>query len=151
MSKTKDSKAASDARKDSKAYDDAVNQPDDEKFKAYDDAVKKGPPMDIPAATTQGGRSLEGELDENRAVNPKLSGGDVDADWQDADSVGDEAVGGTVATPDQDNVDEIGEAVGLEYQDNQELRGPAEILDKRDRDRWELNRSSADDDPANEE
>jgi len=151
MSKTKDSKATSDAIKDSRASSDAVNQPDDEKFKAYDAAVKKGPPLDINVVTTQGGRSLEDELDENRAVNPKLSGGDVDADWQDADSVGDEAVGGTVATPDQDNVDEIGEAVGLEYQDNQELRGSAEILDKRDRNRWELNRSSADTDPANEE
>jgi hypothetical protein len=142
MSKTKGSKA-----KDP----DAVNEPGDDKFKAYDDAVKKGPPLDINVVTTPGGRRLEDELDENTAVNPKLSGGDVDASWQEAESIGDEAVGGTVSTPDQDNVDEIGEAVGLEYQDDQELRGPAEILDKRDRNRWELNRSSADTDPANEE
>jgi hypothetical protein len=141
MSKTRDSKTAT----------NAVNKSDDDEFKAYDEAVKKGPPLDINVVTTQGGRRLEDELDENTAVNPKLSGGDVDAAWQEAESVGDEAVGGSVATPDQDNVDEIGEAVGLEFQDNQELRGPAEVLDERDRNRWELNRSSADTDPANEE
>jgi hypothetical protein len=33
----------------------------------------------------------------------------------------------------------------MEFQDNQELRSPAEILDKRDRKRWELDRRSADD------
>jgi len=142
MSKTRDSKVAA---------SDAVSEPDDNQFKAYDDAVKKGPPLDINVVTTQGGRRLEYELDENTAVNPKLSGGDIDAAWQEAESVGDEAVGGSVSTPDQDNVDEIGEAVGLEFQDNEELRAPAEVLDKRDRQRWELNRSSADSDPANEE
>jgi hypothetical protein len=142
MSKTRDSKVAA---------SDAVNEPDDNQFKAYDDAVKKGPPLDINVVTTQGGRKLEDELDENTSVNPKLSGGDIDAAWQEAESVGDEAIGGSVSTPDQDNVDEIGEAVGLEFQDNQELRAPAEVLDKRDRQRWELNRSSADSDPANEE
>jgi uncharacterized protein DUF6335 len=35
-------------------------------------------------------------------AGPRLSGGDVDADWQRAESTGEEAVGGSVATPDQD-------------------------------------------------
>lgn len=142
MAKTRDAKASA---------PEATNQPGDEQFKAYDDAVKNGPPLDINVVTTPGGRGLEDDLEEYRAVNPKLSGGDVDAAWREADSSGEEAVGGTVAVPDQDNVDEIGEAVGLEFQDDQELRGPAEVLEKRDRKRWELNRSSADSDPANEE
>jgi hypothetical protein len=129
----------------------ALNEPGDEKFEAYDKAVKKGPPLDINVVTTPGGRGLEEALEGQTAVNPKLSGGDVDAAWREAESSGEEAVGGTVATPDQDNVDEIGEAVGLEFEDNQELRGPAEVLEKRDRKRWELNRSSADGDPANQE
>jgi hypothetical protein len=142
MSKTKDAKASA---------PEAINKPGDEQFKAYDEAVKKGPPLDINVVTTPGGRGLEEALEEHTGVNPKLSGGDMDAAWQQAESSGEEAVGGTVATPDQDNVDEIGEAVGLEFQDNQELRGPAEVLEERDRNRWELNRSSADSDPANEE
>src|SRR6185503_4276528 len=37
-----------------------------------------------------------------------LTGGDVDADWQRAEASGEEAVGGSEPTPDQDVVDEIG-------------------------------------------
>jgi hypothetical protein len=92
-----------------------------------------------------GGRRMQREQDEYNAVSPVLTGGDLDADWQEAEDSGDETPGGHVATPDQDNVDEIGRAVGLEFQDNQELHTHAEILEKRDRHRWELDRRSADD------
>ena len=51
-----------------------------------------------------------------------LTGGDVDADWEDAYAVGDEAPGGDNPTPDQDRVDDIGKALGVEYQDNEELK-----------------------------
>lgn len=88
---------------------------------------------------------MQDELEEYTSVNPILSGGDVDAKWQSAEQSGEEAVGGHAPTPDQDNVDQIGQAVGLEFQDNQELRSPEEILAKRDRRRWELDRRSADD------
>jgi len=47
---------------------------------------------------------------------------------------GDEAVGGTVSTPDQDIVDEIGAAVGLEMDDT--LLRTNEILEERDDRRW---------------
>jgi hypothetical protein len=73
-----------------------------------------------------------------------LTGGDVDADWESAYSVGDEAPGGDNPTPDQDLVDDIGRAVGVEYQDNEELKGEAKIA-KRDRNRWELDPASSDD------
>ncbi|HEX4946974.1 MAG TPA: DUF6335 family protein [Blastocatellia bacterium] len=96
------------------------------------------------AATAQS--PLAEELQQYNAVSPELSAGDVDADWQRAESTGDETPGGHVATPDQDNVDEIGRAVGMEFQDNQELRTHEEIFAKRDRERWELNRSSAEGD-----
>jgi hypothetical protein len=92
-----------------------------------------------------GGRRMQREQDEYNAVSPVLTGGDLDADWQEAEDSGDETPGGHVATPDQDNVDEIGRAVGLEFQDNQELHTHAEVLEKRDRHRWELDRRSADD------
>lgn len=133
---------------DSKPQTDA--QSDDEKYKAYDEAVVSGEPLQeylIPEEV----RRFHEELNEYHAVSPRLSGGDVDADWQDAESSGEETVGGTVATPDQDIVDELGRAVGMEFEDNQPLRSPAEVLDERDRHRWELNRSSADSDPAQQE
>ncbi|QYO62995.1 DUF6335 family protein [Leptolyngbya sp. 7M] len=53
---------------------------------------------------------------------PVLTGGDIDANYEQASVVGDEAVGGTVATPDQDVVDELGAAVGIEMDDRSFLR-----------------------------
>ena len=52
-----------------------------------------------------------------------MTAGDVDADWEDAYSVGDEAPGGDNPTPDQDRVDDIGKALGVQYEDNEELKG----------------------------
>jgi len=68
----------------------------------------------------------------------------VDARWQEAEDSGAETPGGHVTTPDQDNVDEIGRAVGMEFQDNQELCAPDEVLSRRDRRRWEMDKRSAD-------
>ena len=93
-----------------------------------------------------GARQMARERAEYHAVSPELTAGDLDADWQEAEDSGDETPGGHVATPDQDNVDEIARAVGMELQDNQELRTHEEIFARRDRQRWELNRSSADGD-----
>ena len=74
----------------------------------------------------------------------RLTGGDVDADWQGAEASGEEAVGGSVATPDQDTVDEIGRALGLEIPDEEELRMSNDILHDRDRFRWHLERDAED-------
>ena len=76
----------------------------------------------------------------DRATSPKLSGGDVDTDWRRAASVGEEAVGGSVATPDQDRVDELGAALGVPRASDEEVRTSAEILDERDRRRWDHER-----------
>lgn len=81
-------------------------------------------------------------LDENTATSPELAGGDIDAAWD--DSAGDEDVGGSNPTPDQSVVEEIGEAFGYTYEDNEPLR-TADKLEERDRDRWELDPASADD------
>ena len=72
----------------------------------------------------------------------KLSGGDVDAAADEA--TGEEAVGGSAATPDQDIVENLGRAAGVTYEDVEELN-PVEKVKKRDRKRWELNPSSAED------
>jgi Family of unknown function (DUF6335) len=70
-------------------------------------------------------------------TSPRLTGGDPDADWERADHVGEEAVGGTVATPDQNVVDELGGALGVPRAPDEELRTSGEILEGRDRNRWE--------------
>ena len=86
-------------------------------------------------------RAAEEELEQHgRAESPRLAGGDVDADWQRASSAGEETVGGTVATPDQDVVDEIGGALGVPRAPDEEVRASSEILDRRDERRWEQER-----------
>ncbi len=90
-----------------------------------------------------GGEQLKRELREHHSRTPALSGGDIDADWARAD-IGDETVGGSAPTPDQDVVDELGEAVGLTYEDNEPLH-TTEKLDERDRRRWELDPASSED------
>jgi Family of unknown function (DUF6335) len=90
-----------------------------------------------------GGDQLRRELREHHSRTPVLSGGDIDADWARAD-IGDETVGGSAPTPDQDIVDELGEAVGLTYEDNEPLH-TAEKVEERDRKRWELDPASSED------
>lgn len=77
-------------------------------------------------------------------ADPVLTGGDIDANYYQADAVGDEAVGGTVSTPDQDIVDELGAAVGLEMDDRAFLR-TTDTLEERDDRRWELDPQSSED------
>ena len=72
-----------------------------------------------------------------------LAGGDIDAAW-DESAVGEETVGGTTPTPDQDIVDEIGRAVGVEYEDAEPLH-TTEKLERRDEQRWELHPASSED------
>lgn len=76
-------------------------------------------------------------------TSPFLTGGDVDADWQRAYSTGEEAVGGSVATPDQDVVDEIGRAFGIDQASDAEVRTAREIFEKRRRLYWHLMRRTA--------
>jgi Family of unknown function (DUF6335) len=83
------------------------------------------------------------ERESHHEVNPGLSGGDVDADWQGAQSSGEEAVGGSVATPDQDVVDEIGRALGVEQELDAEVHMSAEVLDARTRRYWAFERRAA--------
>ncbi len=83
------------------------------------------------------------KLVENTNSSPMLSGGDVDAAWEESD-VGEESVGGGNPTPDQSVVEELGEAMGLTYEDNEPLGGE-DKLEERDEDRWELNPASAED------
>lgn len=89
--------------------------------------------------------NMAGELRVHTDTSPVLTGGDIDADWQRAADSGDEAVGGSVSTPDQDVVDELGRALGVEQGADEEVRTSSEILVERNRRRWEINRESAED------
>ncbi len=83
-------------------------------------------------------------LTRDTSVSADLSGGDVDARWDQAESAGEETVGGSAPTPDQDVVDEIGKAAGVTYQEGEPLRvGRKE--EERDEHRWELDPASAED------
>jgi hypothetical protein len=100
-----------------------------------------------------GGRdALLEELDEHNSLSPQITGGDLDASWQTANQAGEEGVGGSVITPDQDIVDDLGDAAGLNYKDSEPLDYDRKVLD-RDRNRWELNPASAldDDEPDSDD
>ena len=108
--------------------------------------------LDLPraASSARSGRAeMKDRLSKNTGSGPALTAGDIDADWESAETVGDEAPGGDNPTPDQDVVDDIGRALGVEYEDDEELQGGAEILD-RDRHRWELDPASKDADEDDE-
>ena len=98
----------------------------------------------MASAAHSGGEELRHTLRDNTGASSALTAGDVDADWQSAETVGDETPGGDNPTPDQDVVDEIGRALGVEYEDDEELQGGAEIAE-RDTHRWELDPNSKDD------
>jgi hypothetical protein len=85
----------------------------------------------------------ESRLD-HKGMSPAITGGDVDVDIEDAYFTGDEAPGGDNPTPDQDIVDDIGKALGVEYQDNEELKAVDKVVE-RDRKRWELDPASSED------
>lgn len=92
----------------------------------------------------EGGRTMNERMQQYNAVSPELSGQDIDAAWSQAEGTAEEAVGGTVATPDQDIVDDLGKAVGLEMDDHAFIR-TNEILEERDDRRWELDPKSSED------
>ena len=84
---------------------------------------------------------LAHRLRNNTAASPRDAGGDLDAAWEDVNDSGSETVAGDNPTPDQSLVEENAAAMGVSYEDNEEL----EFIDKierRDRDRYELDENS---------
>lgn len=113
----------------------------DKNRNGIDDNIEP-PNVDIRA----GAKELSDRLRENTSTSPVLSGGDVDARWDMAESQGDEAVAGSTPTPGQSNTEELGEAMGVTYQDNEELKAGEKERD-RDKHRWELDPASSEDYP----
>jgi len=114
-----------------------------------DDDTLRTPPSSLDmdrrgSAARTGRKGLEANIRRHNDMSPAITGGDVDADWENAYFSGDEAPGGDNLTPDQEDVDDMGKALGVEYQDNEELQGSDKVV-KRDAHRWELDPASSDD------
>jgi uncharacterized protein DUF6335 len=116
--------------------------------RVLEDDIVPTPPsslnMDRRGSAVRTGRAeIAQHRKEHATMTPAIAGGDVDVDVQDAYFSGDEAPGGDNPTPDQDIVDDIGKAIGVQYQDDEEL-GDDKITG-RDKHRWELDPASSDD------
>jgi hypothetical protein len=89
---------------------------------------------------------LSRRLRNNTAASPTDAGGDLDASWEDVNDSGTESVAGDNPTPDQSLVEENAHAVGINFEDNEELEF-IDKIDRRDRERFELDpRSKTEDD-----
>ncbi len=101
--------------------------------------------LDRKASAARSGRAeLLQRRREHTAADAAITAGDVDANWEEAYFVGDEAATGDNPTPDQSDVEAVGRAVGVDYEDTEELKSTPKI-DKRDKKRWELDPASAED------
>jgi hypothetical protein len=110
------------------------------------------PRSQAPAAAEDAGRVTQfpDEMQRHHETSPALSGGDVDADWMRAEGAGEETVGGSVSTPDQDVVDEIGRALGVEQAPDEQVTTSRDILRERARHRWDIEREIAEEDERRE-
>lgn len=97
------------------------------------------------AHAPQAPNELKERLREHHFTSPADSGGDIDAEWEDASDSGAESVFGHNPTPDQSDAEANAHAMGIDYQDNEPL-DILEKIEKRDRDRYELNENSKDKD-----
>jgi Family of unknown function (DUF6335) len=120
-----------------------------EKSADVDESSKKIVPSygtgveELPGYTTEG-RQMFGRIHDYNEGSETLTGGDIDANYEQADADGDESVGGTAPTPDMDIVDNLGKAVGIEMDDTEFLH-TNDILEQRDDERWEMEPRSSED------
>lgn len=119
------------------------DRPDDEAIDRNNNGLRDDIEPPIPDVSA-GSQKLDEKRQLNNSTSPTLSGGDIDAQWDMAESRGDEAVAGSMPTPGQGDVQEIGKALGVPYQDNEELKS-GEKVRQRDRERWELDPASSED------
>ncbi|MBE9045693.1 hypothetical protein IQ255_14975 [Pleurocapsales cyanobacterium LEGE 10410] len=91
-----------------------------------------------------GMRRTLSKLKAIRISGSDVTGGDLDDNWYQAEVVGEEAVGGQTPTPDQNVTEQLLLATGIDAADG-ELVQVKEKLERRDRQRWELEPDSAED------
>jgi hypothetical protein len=95
------------------------------------------------SAASTGRAEIAENIREHHGMND-VTGGDPDVNIEDAYFAGEEAPGGDNPTPDQDIVEDIGKALGVTYNDSEELKGSDKVVE-RDKHRWELDPASAED------
>jgi hypothetical protein len=101
--------------------------------------------MDRHGSAARSGRAeMEASRQNVASMGPDITGGDIDVDVEDAYFTGDEAPGGDNTSPDVDVVDDIGKALGVQYEDNEELKS-SDKISERDKHRWEWDPASAED------
>jgi len=105
-----------------------------------DETIKEFMDEEI-AHVPQAPNELTERLSEHHSTSPADSGGDIDADWEGSNDDGAESFGGHNPTPDQSDVEENAHAYGIDFEDNEPLDF-VEKMEKRDRDRFELNENS---------
>lgn len=105
-----------------------------------DPAIEAEIQREIEGSPRNSNELLE-ELRENHGASPADSGGDIDAEWQEAETTGSENVFGHNPTPDQSDTEANAHAMGIDFQDNEPLDFVRK-LEKRDEDRFELSEGS---------
>ncbi|HEX9927152.1 MAG TPA: DUF6335 family protein [Pyrinomonadaceae bacterium] len=110
-------------------YEDNVPNPEIEQF--MNEEIDRAP---------RDSNELEQRF-EASTQSPVTSGGDIDAEWEEADDDGAESVGGHNPTPDQSDTEANAAAMGFTFEDNQEI-DLLEKMQKRDRNRFELDEDS---------
>jgi Family of unknown function (DUF6335) len=99
---------------------------------------------DAAVSIDSGRYELRQRMQRTTNATPLLAGGDLDAQWDMAESTGDETAGASTSTPDQNVTQEWGDAIGISYGASEPLRCGEKQRD-RDLHRWELNPASAED------
>jgi len=125
--------------KTEKLIDWEENERKDRNRNGIDDRIE--PPIpDVTAGTAK----LAERLRSDSLADPTITAGDVDAQWESAQFSGDESAVSSMPTPDGNVVEDIGRAMGVTYDDNEELK-VGEKERSRDEHRWELDPASSDD------
>ncbi|HEX3704392.1 MAG TPA: DUF6335 family protein [Vicinamibacterales bacterium] len=96
------------------------------------------------SAARTGRAGMAESLDDHRGMATAITAGDADVDVEDAYFTGDGAPGGDNPAPDAEVVDDIGKALGVQYEDSEELKSSDKIVE-RDRHRWEMDPASSED------
>ncbi|HHP7243376.1 MAG TPA: DUF6335 family protein [Elainellaceae cyanobacterium] len=112
-----------------------------------DPVLKPDPAETVPEGVEDrntGSGDVVSQVSDRMATGSDPTGGDVDTNLGQAKVVGEEAVGGTTPTPDQDVVDEIAASVGVEVPDKKPIQ-VSDDLERRDDQRWELDPQSSED------
>jgi hypothetical protein len=104
------------------------------------DAPKQQSPTAVAAEALRTGVMPPTSKREAEIPNEdEILAGDPDDDTLANEYNGENTPGGSSPTPDQNDVDEIGRAYGLQDEDSGELHSGGEVLERRDRHRSELN------------